>query len=129
MKILFVDDSYERRKAFLASHPLDEVLTAETSANTINILSETIFLDEIYLDHDLGHIQDESNRAYDLSYPQINITIKPAIEWLIKWRGVMTERCPKIIIHSHNTVEAQKILADLLKAGYSVVYEPFEGAP
>jgi len=59
MKILFVDDSQERRDFMRKSFPDDIVFTAETSENAIKHMQSEKDFDIIYLDHDLGTIEEE----------------------------------------------------------------------
>ncbi len=134
MKILFVDDQHERRIEFFKQHPKDEIFTAETCQNAIQLLEDHKF-DTLYLDHDLSSVHDENNKSYDGKYPMLICTVRPLVEWLIALEWTPGSKHDSfvsppfnIIIHSWNMTAGVNVMLDLREAGYNVEYRRFEFA-
>lgn len=120
MKIFVLDDSPLRldifRRRFGGEHT---VVTAQTAANAIEILSEQSF-DMIFLDHDLGGKPPEYyGQDCDPNHPN---TGSEVVRWMAK------NPAPRhIIVHSRNNVVAEVMVRDLMFIpGTSVAYSPFD---
>ncbi len=123
--ILFVDDEHERRKEFIKNHSKDEIIFAETSSNAIKLMQEHDF-DEMHLDHDLGSVHDERNKAYDGSYPMMIHSIRPFVEYLCKYHNVYDCALMKVTVHSWNEAAGYNMERDLRDNGYDAKYQRFE---
>ncbi len=105
MKILCLDDSYERHNLFRKKFPNDNIVFAISAQEAINILAEDMEWNLICLDHDLG------NEVYvDSNEPNTGYQVA-------KFLATKNPKCI-IIIHSSNYWGAMKMLSVLPQASY-----------
>ena len=102
MKILILEDSKRRHKAFRAKYGFDLTIV-ETTSEAIELL-ESQEWDTLFLDHDLGGetmVDSGSGTGYEVA----------------KWLSEHPERKPRqIILHSYNPVGRANMKAALPEA-------------
>lgn len=110
--ILFLDDSYFRRMAFIKKFP--ECKLALTAPMAIKMLQEEPEWDLVSLDHDLGgQVFVDSNRE-DCGME------------VVRWIVANSPKILNIRIHSWNPPAADRMMDALAAAGYRVWKEAFE---
>lgn len=112
MKILFLDDDKRRTVKFKSLVPC--AMTAETSEQMIELLSEDAHFDFVFLDHDLGgEIYVDSSR---------DDTGMEVVRWIVKNKPSIGQ----VVVHSLNYPCAMEMVRDLKDAGYVFTfYMPF----
>lgn len=114
--ILFLDDSHDRARSFLARYP--DATWCETAPAAIEALCATgARWRRVCLDHDLGGevYVDSSRPDTGMEVVRVIVRERPAIE--------------KIIVHTLNRSAGEQMVAALAEAGYDVVYRPFFWLP
>lgn len=118
MRILFLDDDYDRHLKFDLNNkkPGNEIHHIFQAHECIKRLGSYEF-DVAHLDHDLGYGYDHYNQ---LVVQDVKIVVNHIVDNHIK--------IPKIIIHSWNEHGAYWMQSRLVGAGYNVTVEPFNFA-
>ena len=116
MKILFLDDSKERCKTFLSSHPTAEIFhSADTAIERLHrSWTKGEAWDLICLDHDLDDSFDK---------PWHENTGMAVAEWL--YGAAVGMEVKKVIVHSLNAPAAERMVHRLREGGYRVEHIPF----
>lgn len=126
--IMFVDDDINRHLAFAARNPGRNIFQTASTFNAFIELSQSYMqLEELWLDHDLGYALNPIQREFHPSGNDINVVdTMPLVRWLC------APDCPvlkstKITVHSWNMPAAERMMCDLIAAGYrDVTREPFK---
>jgi CheY-like chemotaxis protein len=112
MRILFLDDSEDRRKIvrdFFQPKQFYEFYEASNSKQALELLESKSPFDMVFLDHDLG--EDDENDGY----------------FVAKYISQMPEDLlpDKVVVHSYNTAGAKRMV-EVLKSSVLVFYVPFD---
>lgn len=113
MRILFLDDDYERLELAKKNFDGHDLYLATTVKEAINCLEDASPFDMVYLDHDLGGkqmVESGESTGYEVAE-----FIKQMPKYLLPKR---------VIIHSFNPVGALNML-NLLKTSVDCLYVPF----
>lgn len=114
-RILFLDDSTVRARAFLRDHP--QAVWVKTAAQCVRKLSES--WDEVHLDYDLGWSTS--------SDPEIEESGMGVVSWIAAHKPAHL-RATAFVVHSHSSNAARHMVDDLQSAGYYAVRRPFQMA-
>lgn len=114
-RILFMDDSSVRARAFLREHP--EAVWVKTAAQCVERLAEP--WDEVHLDYDLGW----GVRAD----PGVEESGMGVANWMVKHKPEHLRRTA-FVVHSHSKNASQRMVSELESAEYYAVRRPFEHA-
>ncbi len=112
-RILFLDDSTVRARAFLRDHP--QAVWVKTADQCVRKLSES--WDEVHLDYDLGWSTS--------SDPEIEESGMGVVAWIVEHRPAHL-RTTAFVVHSHSSNAARHMVDDLRSAGYYAVRHPFQ---
>jgi CheY-like chemotaxis protein len=111
-RILFLDDSPERRKA--AGRALSCICVS--TVTEFETALDTGHFDSIYLDHDLGGESDNP-----VSEGPDGRTGMHAVDALI----AREDRSPVVVVHTLNPPAAIEMVAKLKRAGFTVIRKTF----
>lgn len=127
VKILFLDDQPSRHDKVDADLGWDkvEVVHVWTVDECIEALQTKGPFDRIYLDHDLNHYGHKTGKWSMIAgtYGDQELTGADVCSWMAR---NMQER-PRVIVHSWNHSGANRMVSILRDAGFSVVWELFNG--
>ena len=113
MKLLILDDDWNRHETFDKKFAGYSIRHTETAADTIAYLDISTY-DFIFLDHDLGgeaYVQSGAGTGYEVA------------QYLAK--TVDRHKGSTIIVHTWNTAGARNMQSILEQAGYTVVVDVF----
>lgn len=113
MRIIFLDDNHQRWYRF--KDKVSDAVRAETADECIHLIRDSIKIDWLFLDHDLG------GEAY------VNSTREDCGMEVVRFLCAdnLTKTISNIVVHSHNTVAALEMYNKLKDAGYNVKLVPF----
>lgn len=113
MRIIFLDDNHQRWYRF--KDKVSDAVRAETADECIHLIRDSIKIDWLFLDHDLG------GEAY------VNSTREDCGMEVVRFLCAdnLTKMISNIVVHSHNTVAALEMYNKLKDAGYNVKLVPF----
>lgn len=115
LRILFLDDDYERRRFARREAIGQRFVEVETAAQAIDALAKRGRFDVVCLDHDLDG---------ELYAPSDHKSGFEVARWLAR-------KCPEekrpgvVVVHSHNTRKAKGMVRFLTVAGFSTIRIPF----
>jgi len=109
MDVLFLDDNPNRIKNFRSRVPYATIV--ETAHDCIEQLNND--WDVVFLDHDLG--------GEIFVDPEQDNTGSEVIRWI----EVNKPKIQKVIVHTCNHEVSDKMINDLIAAGYPATYIPF----
>jgi hypothetical protein len=113
MRIIFLDDADQRWYKFQAKVPA--AVRAETAAQCISLIKDSLIIDWLFLDHDLGGETYVSSSREDCGMEVVRYLCKEP----------RTKSISKIVVHSHNSVAAAEMFNKLKDAGYNASLAPF----
>jgi hypothetical protein len=113
MRIIFLDDDHQRWYKFQSKIP--QAVRAETAEQCIKLIKDSINIDWLFLDHDLGGEAYVNSSREDCGMEVVRYLCEQP----------RTKSINKIVVHSHNVVAAEEMFNKLLDAGYSVKLVPF----
>ncbi len=114
-RILFLDDSPARARAFLREHP--DAVWVKTAAQCVERLGET--WDEVDLDYDLGWgVRTD---------PEVEESGMGVVNWIVRHKPEHV-RNTAFIVHSHSRNAAGRMVDELQAAGYYAIRRPFDQA-
>ena len=116
MRILFLDDDYDRHLKFDLDRkkPENEIHHIFLPWECVKRLSNYEF-DEVHLDHDLGTTLDNMGRVFEQD-----------AKFVVNWLVAQKKNIPLIHIHSWNIHGATWMEFKLKEAGYNVTVLPFD---
>jgi CheY-like chemotaxis protein len=109
-KILFLDDSPERRKIFKKHNPASDLV--ETAAGAIAALEQRAY-DTVSLDCKLGNDLGEGRRPAE--------TGMDVVRWIVKHGPEIRQ----VVVHSSNAEAADRMVQALRKKDYHSFRRPF----
>ena len=113
--IIILEDSPERMKVFNRLCIGKEMLHFEEADKCIDALNDEPEVYQLWLDHDLGGEQLVDSNREDTGMEVVRFLVA----------NDLTSKIKNIIVHSHNAVAHRIMVADLHKAGYSVISHAF----
>jgi hypothetical protein len=113
MRIIFLDDDHQRWYKFQSKIP--QAVRAETAEQCIKLIKDSINIDWLFLDHDLGGEAYVNSSREDCGMEVVRYLCEQP----------RTKSINKIVVHSHNVLAAEEMFNKLLDAGYSVKLVPF----
>lgn len=143
MNILFLDDSHSRHDFMCkkehvfhrfqrCTHGAYEIFHAYKVIDIIAFLEEDIYFDFVYLDHDLGSVEERTNNKSNYIYvpkEDSENTGIVAATYLANDFNDYKNKIGKIIIHSWNAPGAKNMEAILRDGGYTdILISPFSCA-
>lgn len=113
MRIIFLDDNHQRWYSF--KDKVSNAVRAETADECIRLIRDSIKIDWLFLDHDLGGEAYVNSAREDCGMEVVRFLCKDNL----------TKTISNIVVHSHNTVAALEMYNKLKDAGYNVKLVPF----
>ena len=113
MRIIFLDDNHQRWYRF--KDKVSDAVRAETADECIHLIRDSIKIDWLFLDHDLGGEAYVNSAREDCGMEVVRFLCKDNL----------TKTISNIVVHSHNTVAALEMYNKLKDAGYNVKLVPF----
>ena len=123
MKVLFLDDSWDRLTAFRGTPTAKIVTWAETAARAIELLESDVAFDLIMLDHDLTEEHYAAQSSGGVADDSDATTGYFVAQWIAE-RADRFAHTP-IIVHSLNAPASERMVRVLVDAGLDAHHAPF----